>query len=125
MWRSLADPELVATYRREFPHGSCPERLAALLADLSGRDYAGQVFAVTSLHKLRLTTAPTWQESEQHDCVFLGLGRDLGTFTVSYLHRSEREAGGRACPAAEVGGLVDLYVYRLLTELHNRGGAGG
>jgi hypothetical protein len=120
VWRSLADPDLLTVYRGEFPGGHCPEPLGALLADLATREYADRVFAVTSLHHLRLSASPSWQSGHRHDCIFLGLGRDPGSLAVWYRSQSGQPGAGRQCLAAEAGGLVDLLVFRLLSEYVNR-----
>jgi hypothetical protein len=123
MWISLADPKLIETYREEFIPGQCPEEVASLLTELSQKTYASNLWAATSLGKLRLTTVPKWEEAENHDCISIGQLYDAGklVIAISYVEKNCRKSpANRRCAPEEAAGYVDLYAIRLIASLQNR-----
>ena len=119
MWLSLTDPKLIESYREEFFSGHCPEEIASLLAELSKKPYASNLYAVTSLGHLRLTTATSWQEGEKHDCIFVSHRYDAGklVITLSYVEKNSRKStADRRCATEEAAGYVDLYVIKLIAR---------
>jgi hypothetical protein len=123
MWISLADPKLIETYREEFIPGQYPEEIASLLTELSQKTYTSNLWAVTSLGKLRLTTASTWEEAENHDCIFIGHQYEAGklVITISYVEKNCRKStADRRCAPEEAAGYVYLYAIRLMASVKNR-----
>jgi hypothetical protein len=123
MWKYLADPKLIETYREEFISGYCPKEIVSLLAELSKKPYASNLCAVTSLGHLRLTTATSWQEGEKHDCIWIGQRYDAGklAITISYVEKNCRKStSDQRCTPEEAADCVDLYVSRLIASEQNR-----
>jgi hypothetical protein len=119
MWLSLTDSKLIETYRKEFITGQCPEEIAALLVDLSKKPYASNLWAVTSLGHLRLTTANSYRDCEKHDCIHVGRRNDAGklVITISYVEKNRRKStADRQCAPEETVGYVNLYAIRLIAS---------
>jgi hypothetical protein len=120
MWLSLKSPEVVQAYLRE----ASPEPplarqvLARLLGDLQRReDLPDRVYAVTSLGRLRLTTAPDGLQEDRHAFIFVGLARQGSRFFASYFPAGCRHSRwGRDCREEELPHLVECLLLRLLLE---------
>ena len=71
MWVRLDDTELIVRYRSEFLAKE-PDGMVELLTALARGPLADRVWAVTTLNALRLTTAPSYLEEEEHPTVWVG-----------------------------------------------------
>jgi hypothetical protein len=114
MWRSLRDPELLEVYQRERRLGGVPPpAIVKLLEWLQTLELPGEVYAVTSLGELSLTTAPGDGQRDAHDSIWVGVaGRG---YAVSYFEAGNRCAvGGRRCKEDELPLVVETYLLRLL-----------
>ena len=123
MWRSLRDPETPALYEREFPQPhQAPSALVGLLRDLSVKEFAAGLFAVTSLGRLKLTRAPSYDREEQYDVVaILVRGSE---FAVSYLpRRGNGEPVTAICKADELPGVVERFLIRLVLSSSKKVGS--
>jgi len=111
MWKPLTDEGLVEAYKREFIGGNAPRGLVRLLEKLNQEKYRG-LYAVTSLCKLRFTTAHV---ENKHAYVAV-LERD-GEFAVVYAPKGARVASAtRICKYEELFDVVELYLMRLVME---------
>jgi hypothetical protein len=113
MWRPLQDTGLGVAFEKEFPSGRAPAALARLLNELSSQEYAGKIFAVTSLGNLRLTTAPDYTQADRHDVVAIKCRGD--EYVVGYIEaRSSKASPATICREDELKSVVERYLLRLL-----------
>lgn len=118
MWAILSDPGHEESFA---DHGDAYDPIRWLLAELSLRDYASRVYGVKSLASFSITTAPSYQEADGHDSVWIEYHPERGLFAVGYSEWVSatrnpplRMAAGRMCEAGEVAEVIDRYVLRLI-----------
>lgn len=111
MFKKLSAPDLIDTYRRE-PAGSL-EPVVRTLQHLAQGEGVDHLSVVTHLGSVVITTAPDHAEETRHPGVAI-VRRRTGDFAVSYFNSNGKEESARICSAAELEGVVDAYVQRLL-----------
>ena len=110
MWRRLDDPDLLERYRGEHHAYATPAVIAAALADLAGRDWASRTWVVTSLGKMRFTTASSYRDVDAHGAVFIGQTGERD-FVVFYVKAGAREGEVSAsCTDANLSEVVAKMV---------------
>ena len=116
MWKLLKAENLIAAYRKEAEGvEKHVDALAALLETLSSRPWASDVFAVTSLGHLRLTTG-SYLEQEKHGCLFINAlsSCEVG-LTYCAPHHSEPDADIR-CGFDQAPAKIELLLIRLFKD---------
>jgi len=118
MWALLSNPE----HSDGFGGGGAKySPMAAILFDLSKRQYAEQLFGFRSLSSFSITTAPTYAEKDGHDFVRIQYVPSKELFHVDYVewisatrNPPHREVSSRECEYDELGTIIDAYVVRLM-----------
>ncbi len=119
MWVSLADSKLVDIYKQGFLFEDIPHNTVLFLEQLSKKPYAEKLSAVTSIGQLYLTTALSWEDTEENHIVCIGQKIDAGktVITMSYhTNGFNKSVADHQCPLEEAIDYIDLYVMRLLEE---------
>lgn len=113
MWLSLQDPELLPTYRGE-PAGPVPA-FETLLEALAQIPELADVYAVTSLGRLRFSMAPTFAEESAHSLVRVSVSKnDFGV--ALYVRGIAEPVSQRGGPIHDLIPVVKHYLMRLLYE---------
>ncbi|HQU83578.1 MAG TPA: hypothetical protein PKY59_10650 [Pyrinomonadaceae bacterium] len=116
MFVSLADKRVAEYYRNGLGYTPDREIVALLLENLSKKIYAEKLSAVTSIGRLSITTALSWDDSK-NDSVSIDSFKDAGKnlIILSYHSNGRRTAdAGRRCSLEEAFDYADLYVMKLL-----------
>jgi hypothetical protein len=118
MWALLSNPGHSAGFGDD---GSNYTPMAALLVDLSNREYAEQLFGVRSLSSFGITTAPSYAQKDGHDFVRIRYVPAKGLFHVAYdewvsatRNPPHCMVSSRECESDEAGSIIDAYVVRLM-----------
>ncbi len=118
MWALLTNPGHSDSFGDD---GTSYTPMAALLADLSNRQYAEQLFGVRSLSTFGITTAPSYAQTNGHDFVRIQYDPAKRLFHVIYdewisatRNPPHRMACSRECESDEAGSIIDVYVVRLM-----------
>ena len=116
MWVRLDDERLVEIYRGEFlPERPAPPALVTLLGELQNEPWSDAVWAVTSLNKLRLTTAPSWEQAERFAFITVGSSDGADGFAASFFAAGARTPMvERGCSQGELSAVVASMVERHL-----------
>lgn len=88
-----------------------------LIANLTARDDLPDLYAVTSLGKLRLTTAPSFVEESKHPCIWILVVKPAGNCSVAFVPPGARRASAeKRCAPDDLISTLELFLLRLALE---------
>lgn len=123
MFVPLADESLVEIYKRiVHPNGLV---IAELLSRLRNKPYAEKIYVVTSMRKLFLTTASSYEDSIQNKhygfLIKEKIDANKTIITMSYHENGRRKPSAEhQCSLEEAVDYIDLYVLRMLLEKYGK-----
>jgi hypothetical protein len=93
MWYQLLDANLEKAYKKEYHPYADIKPIISLLRELKRKPYAPKLCAVTSLGRLRLTTAQSWKDDEtKSHRIYIGMSEDQRLITASYIPPEEKKS---------------------------------
>jgi hypothetical protein len=114
MWKHIRDPDLLSVYANEF--GDKVPGLERLVLHLANRQDLPDLYAVTSMGKLRLTTAPSFADENKHPVIGI-LKLESGQCAVAFFPpRSTRPSAEKECSPDDLISTVELFLLRLRLE---------
>jgi hypothetical protein len=121
MWYQLLDSNLEKAFKKEYhPHADI-KPIISLLRALKQKPYAPKLCAVTSLGRLRLTTARSWKDDEtKSHRIYIGMSKDEKLITASYIPPGEKKSDLTcAGDVDEILGFFDRVMIRIGRKLES------